>query len=93
MTKRKTTTAAAAVELPAAEAAPAIGKTTKLDRLLELLVRPDGAAIDELMAATGWQSHSIRGAMAGSLRRKGHEVHSQTVEGKRVYRVKVEARP
>jgi hypothetical protein len=52
-----------------------------------LLSRQDGAAIDELMATTGWQAHSVRGALAGSLRQKGHVIDSQKVDGRRVYRI------
>ena len=32
-----------------------------------MLRAPDGATIEEIMAATGWQSHTVRGAMAGAL--------------------------
>jgi hypothetical protein len=48
-----------------------------------------GATIEEIMTATGWQSHTVRGAVAGALRKKlGLEVASQMVEGRgRVYRL------
>ena len=36
--------------------------------------RPEGASLAELVAATGWQAHSVRGALAGSLKRKGHAI-------------------
>lgn len=54
-----------------------------------MLRAPDGAAIEEIMAATGWQSHTVRGAMAGALKKKlGLEVSSEKVEGRgRVYRL------
>ena len=88
MTKRKTKTASAAPEtLPVAEPISLGGKVTKLDQIIALLARPDGAAIDDLMAATGWQAHSVRGALAGSLRKKGHVVDSQKVDGRRIYRI------
>ena len=50
---------------------------------------PEGATIEEIMAATGWQSHTVRGAMAGALKKKlGLEVSSEKVEGRgRVYRL------
>ncbi len=42
-------------------------KPTRLDQLEALLMRPDGATIAKMSEATGWQAHSIRGAMAGAL--------------------------
>ncbi len=52
-----------------------------------MLRAPDGATIEEITAATGWQSHTVRGAMAGALKKKlGLEVTSEKVEGRgRVY--------
>ena len=40
-----------------------------------------------LVAATGWQAHSVRGALAGSLKRKGHAIISEKVDGERRYRI------
>lgn len=37
---------------------------TKQATLIAMLRAPDGATIEEIMAATGWQSHTVRGAMA-----------------------------
>jgi hypothetical protein len=65
-------------------AAPA---PAKIDRLIALLQRPDGASLDDLCHATGWQRHSVRGALAGSIKRKGHRVVSQLVDGVRRYRI------
>ena len=64
-------------------------KGTKQEALIEMLRAPDGATIEEIMAATGWQSHTVRGALAGALRKKlGLEVASEKVEGRgRVYRL------
>jgi hypothetical protein len=62
---------------------------SKLDRLIALLKRPDGASLSELTNATGWQAHSVRGAIAGSLKRKGHVVISQRIDGVRRYRIEV----
>ena len=64
-----------------------LGACTKLDRLIELLKRPDGADLPALMTATGWQSHSVRGALAGSLKRKGHHISSEKVDGVRKWRI------
>jgi hypothetical protein len=62
---------------------------SKLDILIGLLRRPKGAGIAELMKATGWQAHSIRGAISGGIRKKlGHKVAStRTEDGQRVYRI------
>lgn len=61
-------------------------RTTKLDRLAALLARRDGASITEMMSATGWQPHSVRGALAGALKRRGLVITSETVDGVRCYR-------
>ena len=54
-----------------------------------MLRAPEGATIEEIMAATGWQSHTVRGAMAGALKKKlGLEVTSEKVEDRgRVYKL------
>ena len=44
---------------------------SKLDRVEALLRAPAGASIAELMEATGWQQHSVRGAIAGALKKRG----------------------
>ncbi len=62
---------------------------TKQATLIAMLRMPNGATIEEIMAATGWQSHTVRGAMAGALKKRlGLEVTSEKVEGRgRVYRL------
>ena len=57
--------------------------------LVAMLRAPDGATIEEIMAVTGWQSHTVRGAMAGALKKKlGLEVTSEKVENRgRVYKL------
>ena len=64
---------------------------TKQATLIAMLRAPEGATIEEIMVATGWQSHTVRGAMAGALKKKlGLEVTSERVEGRgRVYRLPV----
>jgi hypothetical protein len=44
--------------------------STKQALVIELLRRPEGATIAEIVEATDWQAHTIRGAMAGSLKKK-----------------------
>ena len=62
---------------------------TKQTTLIAMLRAPDGATIAEIMAATGWQSHTVRGAMAGALKKKlGLEVTSEKDEDRgRVYKL------
>ena len=61
--------------------------TSKLDTLVTLLRRSSGATIEELAAATAWQTHSVRGALAGTLKKKGHTISSEVVDGLRRYRI------
>lgn len=58
--------------------------------VLELLRRPDGATIADIMGATEWQAHSVRGFLSGSLAKKmGLTIESlKTSEGARAYRVR-----
>ena len=62
---------------------------TKQATLIAMLREPEGATIEEIMAATGWQSHTVRGAMSGALKKKlGLEVTSEKVEDRgRVYKL------
>ncbi|RYE08245.1 MAG: DUF3489 domain-containing protein [Hyphomicrobiales bacterium] len=68
---------------------PSAGKTTKLDMLIAALRHKMGATIDELMEATGWQAHSVRGSISGALKKRmSLNVVSETVDGRgRVYRI------
>lgn len=68
---------------------PAAPEPSKINQVLALLSRPEGSTLAELCTATGWQTHSVRGAMAGSLKRKGHIITSDKVDGIRRYRVGV----
>jgi hypothetical protein len=43
---------------------------TKQAKLIELLKRPEGATVDQIAAVTGWQKHTIRGAISGALKKK-----------------------
>jgi hypothetical protein len=57
--------------------------------VLELLRRPEGATLGDIMTATGWQAHSVRGFISGALGKKmGLTVDSlKTSEGARAYRL------
>jgi hypothetical protein len=62
---------------------------TKQAMIIELLKRPGGATLAEIVEATGWQAHTVRGAMAGALKKKlGLTITSEKDESKgRVYRI------
>lgn len=66
-----------------------IGKVFKKDLVMSLLAREEGATLPELMASTGWQAHSVRGFISGTLRKKlGITVeHSERKEGEPSYRI------
>ena len=67
----------------------ATSKPSKQQLCLELLGRRDGASIDELQAATGWQPHSVRGFLSGRVKKKlGLTLGSdRPSDGPRRYRV------
>jgi len=61
---------------------------TKQSRAIALLRSTKGASIAALMEATGWQQHSVRGFLAGVVRKRlGLELESSKVDGTRVYRI------
>jgi hypothetical protein len=68
---------------------PEEGRQTKQSLLISLLQRTEGASIVELVKATGWQNHSIRGAISFALKKKlGLNVTSlRDATRGRVYRI------
>lgn len=68
---------------PQSPAAPRINKTTLV---LDLLRRPDGATLAELIEVTGWLPHTTRAALT-RLRKKGHAVERSKREGVTCYRI------
>jgi hypothetical protein len=74
------------------EAPPAARKersSSKATRVIALLRRPEGATLQVITKATGWQPHSVRGFISGQLKKKlGLKVRSVKHEGKRVYSIK-----
>ena len=70
---------------PARDMPPA---TTKSERITMLLRRAKGASIEEIVGATGWQHHSIRGFISGTIvKRKGLTIASDKTDGERRYRI------
>ena len=62
---------------------------SKTAKVLDLLKRPGGASLKQLMKATGWQPHSVRGFLSGTLKKKmGLKLESSRREGEeRAYRL------
>jgi hypothetical protein len=73
-----------------ADAAPprATRQGTKQACMIELLERPEGATVEQIAEATGWQNHTVRGAISGGLKKKlGLTVTSEKRDGgERTYR-------
>jgi len=69
--------------------APTKRANTKQAQLIAMLQRPDGATIDEIVKKLEWQSHTVRGAIAGALKKRLKlKVESEKIEGRgRVYRI------
>ena len=74
---------------PTSATTPKVREGTKQALLIEMLRRPEGATIEEIVAAFGWQPHTARGAIAGALKKKlGLVVTSDKEEERgRVYRI------
>jgi Protein of unknown function (DUF3489) len=63
-------------------------RASKQAEVIALLRRPEGATVDEVRAATGWQPHTVRGVFSGALKKKlGLAVVATKEERGRVYRI------
>tara|TARA_Y100000031_G_scaffold105495_1_gene116085 strand:+ start:269 stop:703 length:435 start_codon:yes stop_codon:yes gene_type:complete len=64
-------------------------RATKQSMLIDMIKRDEGASISQIVEATGWQPHTVRGAISGALKKKlGLAVTSTKSEtGGRVYRI------
>ncbi len=73
---------------PSAAGAPR-RKKSKKEVCLALLRRPKGASLAELQEALGWQAHSVRGFLSGTIKKRpGIDLRSEAVEGRpRRYRI------
>ena len=74
----------------AAKKAGAARDGSKAAKILDLLKRPEGATLKGLMKATGWQAHSVRGFLSGTIGKKmGLKVASiKSEDGERTYSIK-----
>lgn len=65
--------------------------SSKKAQVIALLSNPQGANLAELMQATGWQAHSVRGFLSGTIKKKLNlNLISQRVDGAQVYRISVD---
>jgi len=72
---------------PKPQAGPRTG--SKSAKVLALLARTNGASLAELMKATGWQAHSVRGFLSTASRKRSIRIESsKNATGGRIYRVK-----
>ena len=70
-------------------------ETSKQANVINMLKRAEGATIDQICEATGWQPHTVRGAMAGALKKKlGLDLQSsKESDGARTYRIASQEAP
>jgi hypothetical protein len=73
-----------------AKAAKASGprEGSKTAQVVEMLQRKNGATLEEIMSKMSWQRHTVRGFMAGAMKKAGYEVESfKSDKGERTYRI------
>jgi hypothetical protein len=89
--KRSAASSAAAAAKPSQQATidpKGANPGSKQSRVIAMLQSPAGATIAAMMQATGWQQHSVRGFLAGVVRKRLKlKLGSKEVDGTRVYRV------
>jgi hypothetical protein len=71
-----------------AKTSASLRENTKLATVIAMLRRKEGATIEQLVKATGWQAHSVRGALSGALKKNlGLAISSTKTDGVRTYLV------
>jgi len=85
LTKRKVAHALQKLEVTPRTIRPG----TKLAAIIDAMRHPGGATIAQMMASTGWQAHTVRGAISGMVRKRlGYQVVSEKgADGQRAYRI------
>ena len=80
--------------LPEPEPQSETKRPSKQDAVIAMLRRPGGATVEEVVRATGWQRHTVRGVFSGTLKKKlGLTLASAKEERGRVYRIAEPASP
>lgn len=71
------------------DTSPTIRPGTKMAAIIDAMRHPGGATIAQMMASTGWQAHTVRGAISGMVRKRlGYEVVAEKgADGQRAYRI------
>ncbi|MBP6036826.1 MAG: DUF3489 domain-containing protein [Azonexus sp.] len=85
LTKREVTHALQQLEATSRTIRPG----TKFAVIIDAMRHPGGATIAQMMASTGWQAHTVRGAISGMVRKRlGYEVVTEKgADGERAYRI------
>jgi hypothetical protein len=93
--QRRTKPAVAPQSMAAqSESVEQTSKHTKQARVIAMLQAPSGATVAAIMQQTGWQPHSVRGFLAGVVRKKLKlTLHSSKIDGQRVYRLEGDVQP
>src|SRR2546423_1906006 len=74
-----------------ANTAAAMPRQSKQAEVIGLLRRPEGVTVAEIMAATGWQPHTVRGLFSGTLKKRlGLTLASVREKRGRIYRIRSE---
>src|ERR1700751_3056598 len=74
--------------LPDPDQQSAAKRPSKQEAVIAMLQRPEGATVDEVASAMGWQRHTVRGLFSGTLKKRlGLTLASVTEERGRVYRI------
>lgn len=82
-------TASSAKKTSKGQKSPAVREDSKTAKVLNLLKRPDGATMKELLNLTKWKAHSLRGFLSTIGKKMGLAMSSTKGEdGQRTYRVK-----
>src|SRR5467141_692712 len=75
------------------EPQPDAKRPSKQDEVIAMLRRPEGATVDEVVSATGWERHTVRGVFSGTLKKKlGLTLASAKERRGRLYRIAEPAR-
>ena len=88
-TARKTSKPKSRARSAPTSSKPAAGADTKHARIIAMLRTPTGATIAAIMAVTDWQQHSVRGFLAGVVRKRlGLNLVSEQTDKGRIYRIR-----